>query len=86
MAGVQRRGFGAMTTVIFPYGLLSPQQYPDDQYLARLYGLQVRELDDALFLADPTGRIWPLPAAARLCLLQEGIKETGISILHFLRR
>ena len=32
--------------------------HPDDKYLARLYRLQVRELDDyALFIADPSGRI-----------------------------
>ncbi len=37
---------------------LSLQAFPDDQYLANLYRLQVRELEDyALFLADLTGRI-----------------------------
>ena len=37
---------------------LSAQPHPDDQYLARLYRLQVRELEDyALFVADADGKI-----------------------------
>src|SRR5918992_1047648 len=37
---------------------LSAQAHPDNEYLANLYRLQVRELEDyALFLANPDSRI-----------------------------